>query len=169
MRRKNDILILGLGNEVLGDYSLGIDLVKELEIQDKYPLTDYHFSYIGGLELLEFIQGYSKLVLVDTIHSADETEGRVSIMYSDDYRETLHLSSPHDMSFDTALLMGRKLGFKIPEQIMIIAIEIIPDLTLSNSLSKNIQANFEGILAETRNHIEQFVNITQNCSSNKEP
>ena len=109
MRRKNDILILGLGNEVLGDYSLGIDLVKKLEIQDNYPLTDYNYSYIGGLELLEFIQGYSKLVIVDTIHTADEAEGRVSIMYPDDHLETLHLSSPHDMDFDTALSVGRKL------------------------------------------------------------
>ncbi|MBL7110569.1 MAG: hydrogenase maturation protease [Bacteroidales bacterium] len=163
MRRNNDILILGLGNEVLGDESLGIDLVKELEIQDNYPLTDYRFSYIGGLELLEFIQDYTKLVIIDTIESADGTEGSVRVMNTDDYRETLHLSSPHDMSFNTALLMGRKLGFSIPEQIMIIAIEIIPDLTLRNTLRENIQNNFEGILSETRNHIEQFVSITHNC------
>jgi len=168
MRRNNDILILGLGNEVLGDESLGIDLVKKLEIQDNYPLTDYHYSYIGGLELLEFIQGYSRLVIVDTIVSEDITEGRVNVLSTDD-RDTLHLSSPHDMSFNTALAMGRKLGFSMPDQIMIIAIEIVPDLTICISLSKNIQARVEGILSETKYHIEQFVKINHTCSFNKEP
>jgi len=168
MGRNNDILILGLGNEVLGDESLGIDLVKELEIQDNYPLTDYHYSYIGGLELLELIQGYSRLVIVDTIVSEDESEGRVSVMNTDD-GDTLHLSSPHDMSFITALAMGRKLGLSMPDQIMIIAIGIVPDLTINSSLSTNIQARFEGILSETRNHVEQFVKIKHDCSFNKEP
>ena len=168
MRRNNDILILGLGNEALGDESLGIDLVKKLEIQDNFPLTDYHFSYNGGLELLDFIQGYSKLVLIDTIDSEERAEGRISVMNTEDYKETIHLSSPHDMSFKTALSLGRKLGLIIPEHIMFIAIEIIPDLTLRDNLSKNIQDNFEVILVETRNHIEQFVKIVHTCSFNKE-
>ncbi len=163
MRRNNDKLILGLGNEVLGDESLGIDLVKELESQDIYPLTDYRFSYIGGLELLEFIQGYTKLIIIDTIEAEGGTEGSVRTFKTDDNKETLHLSSPHDMSFNTALLMGKKLGFKIPEQIMIIAIEIRSDLVLRNTLRENILANFNGILTETRNHIEQFISITNTC------
>jgi len=59
--------------------------------------------------------------------------------------------------------MGKKLGFKIPEQIMIIAIEIRSDLVLRNTLRENILANFNGILTETRNHIEQFISITNTC------
>jgi hydrogenase maturation protease len=169
MRRTNEILILGLGNEVLGNESLGIDIVKKLEIQDNYPLTDYQFSYIGGLELLEFIQDYSILVLIDTIETSDGTEGRVRLMKKGDHRETMHLSSPHDMSFETACSLGKKLGFSIPENIMIIAVEIIPDLVLSNKLSRNITENYKDILAEIKKYIEQFVNTANTCSLNKEP
>ena len=169
MGRNNEILVLGLGNEVLGDERLGIDVVKELEIRNQYPQIDYCFSSIGGLEILEFIQGYSKGVLIDTVESEDRIEGRVSVMNRDDYKETLHLSSPHDLNFKTTLSLGKKLGYHIPDQIMIIAIEIIPDLILTNRLSRNIQAGFMQILDEINIHLEQFVCESHPCSSNKEP
>ena len=146
--RKNKTLVLGLGNEVLGDESLGQLIVKDIAEKKLFPGVDFKCSSTGGLNLLEYINGYDSLFLIDTACGNKCEPGTVNYYNPGNFRETLHMSSEHDASFRITLETGERLGFAIPEQIHIIAIEIYCDLNLSEKLSDNIRGQFDKIRSE---------------------
>jgi hydrogenase maturation protease len=153
------ILILGLGNEVLGDESLGLIMVNDLAQKGYFPETDYAFSYTGGLNILDQIEGYDSLLIIDTTCGNDCEVGTIHHYGLDNFRETLHLSSEHDASFITTLDTGKRLGLKIPGQIHIIAIEIYRDLYLAEKLSDNISGQYDKIRSEIINFIKKINNF----------
>jgi Ni,Fe-hydrogenase maturation factor len=67
------------------------------------------------------------------------------------------LSSFHDTSFLTALKFGKKLGFKIPQKIHIIAIEIIEDRTFGNEFTEPLKRRYDEILSRVKESIITFV------------
>lgn len=70
------ILVVGLGNLLLGDEGAGVHTVRELE---KRPLPSYVDAVDGGtagLDLLDLIRGYEKVVIIDAV-DADEEAGTI--------------------------------------------------------------------------------------------
>jgi hydrogenase maturation protease len=154
-KRKHKILVLGLGNEVLGDEGLGLIIVKDLAEKSLFPGVDYNCIYSGGLDILEYISGYDSVYLIDTVCGSKENDGKVRYWSRENFRETLHLSSVHDASFLTTLETGETLGICIPEKIRIIAIEICCDLSLTEKLSDNIKVQFDKIRSEIIKFIQK--------------
>lgn len=154
--RKNKTLVLGLGNEVLGDEGLGQIIVNNIAEKSLFPEVDFACLSTGGLNLLEYINGYDILLLIDTACGKKYEPGTINYYNPNNFRETLHLSSEHDTSFLVALEAGERLGLKIPKQIYIIAIEIICDLYLSEKLSDNISGQFDKMRSEIIKFIKKI-------------
>ena len=144
-KRKNKILVMGVGNEILTDDGIGPKLVKDLSRSLNLPNVDYNTAFLGGLDLLEFIVGYDTVVFVDAIKTAGGKPGDVYQFSPEDFRETLHLSNLHDVSFLTAIELGRQIKFEIPKTMVIIAIEIIEDLVFDDSFTPEIQEKYPAI------------------------
>jgi hydrogenase maturation protease len=151
-----EILIFGIGNEILSDDAIGPKLVKDLEKKLAFPEADFITAALGGLEILEFIQGYQKVVIIDAIKTKGGIPGDVYLFNLDDFKETLHLSNLHDISFLNAIKLGDQLGFKMPDDIKIIAIEIIEDLIFSNDFTEPIQERYSEIYKEIEEFISEY-------------
>jgi len=150
------ILILGLGNEVVGDESLGLILVNELRNERVFTEADYACTYTGGLNLLDYIAGFDILFVIDTTCGNECQAGTIHHYKPETYRETLHLSSEHDTSFLTTLETGKKLRLKIPGQIHVLAIEINRDLILEEKLSDIISGQYDKIRSEIIKFIKKY-------------
>jgi hydrogenase maturation protease len=138
-------LILGIGNDILTDDGIGPKLVNEIKSKRIFKDVDFLNVFLGGLDILELIQGYEKVIFIDAIITEDGVPGTVYHFKPADFKETLHLSNLHDANFLTALELGRKMGMQIPEDIHIIAIEIIEDRIFSDQFSPEIEIKFQGI------------------------
>ena len=163
-------LILGLGNDVLMDDGIGPTLVNDIQkaftkIQNSnqssnFPLPtsniDFENVFMGGLGILEFIQGYETVIIIDAIKTKGGIPGDIYQYTPADFRETTHLSSQHDASFLTALAFGEKLGFVIPKKIHIIAIEIVEDRTFGNVFTEPLQKRYEEILKKVTETVMQL-------------
>jgi hypothetical protein len=55
-----------------------------------------------------------------------------------------------------SLKIGQTLGFLIPENILIIGIEILEDLEFGAKLSKDLNLQYNDIRREVRNLVESF-------------
>ena len=154
--RDNKVLILGIGNDIQQDVGIPVRLTRDMK--DLVPAGDFDFEclFIGGLELLEYINGYKGVVFIDTIKTDQQTAGRVHVFTTGDYQETLHLSCRHDVSFKMSLEMGRKLGFIIPEKILVLGIEILEDLEFGATLSDDMKHRYSGIRSEVQNLVMNF-------------
>jgi hydrogenase maturation protease len=145
---KNNTLILGIGNEILTDDGIGPKLVHELERTLDLPDVTFDTASLGGMDILELIRGFTRVIIIDAIRTKDGTPGTVYQLTPEYFRETLHVSNFHDISFLPALDLAKKMDIPVPEQIDIIAIEIVEDLTFSNEFSPPIARKYDEIYRE---------------------
>jgi hydrogenase maturation protease len=132
-------LILGLGNPILTDDGVGIKVVHALESRVDDPQVTLHESSVGGLNLLDVLEGYDRAVIVDAIQTSDGTTGDVYHLSSDGFEPCLHVSCVHDVNFATALELGRKTGLRLPRDITIVAVEVQDVITFSEECTPRVQ------------------------------
>ncbi len=147
---KKKILIHGIGNEIVTDDGIGPKLVKRLQADIPEENADFETAFLGGLEVLEYIQGYQTVIFIDAIRTRDGIPGTVYRLSPEDFNATIHLSSVHDVSFLTAVDLGTKLGLTMPASIHIIAVEIVEDRVFDDKFSPPIQEKYEEIYARVK-------------------
>lgn len=121
-------LILGLGNPILTDDGVGVRVAEEIRtrLPEDTEIVISEVS-IGGLTLMESMIDYDRVILIDAYTDKDGIPGSFRKMSLDDLRSispTQHSASPHDANLVTALEAGQRLGFSLPEQISIYAINV---------------------------------------------
>ena len=158
---KNSTLILGIGNDILTDDGIGPKLIIELQKAMDHPHVTFLTAAVGGLEILELIKDYGSVIIIDAIKTKDGIPGTVYKLTPANFKETLHLSSFHDVSFLSALDLAEKMEIPIPNQIDIIAIEIVEDLIFSNEFSPPIAQKYELIYREVFDLVEKMVHKLQ--------
>jgi hydrogenase maturation protease len=146
--KQKDVLIIGLGNDILMDDGIGPKLARELEKRMIDPSVTFDTAAIGGLEMLEFIRDYKTVIIIDAIKTLNGVAGDIYLLDPSNFKETSHISNLHDISFLTALELGKKLDISIPEKIHIIAVEIIEDLTFGNDFTPPLQERYDAIKDE---------------------
>jgi hydrogenase maturation protease len=150
-------LILGIGNDILTDDGIGPKLVYELEKELNYPEVVFETAAAGGLEILEMIKNYKKVIIIDAIKTKDGIPGTIYYLTPEHFKETLHISSFHDVNFLTALELAEELDIPVPEHIDIMAIEILEDLTFSNEFSPPITEKYSEILSEVLESVKRLL------------
>jgi hydrogenase maturation protease len=153
---KNKTLVLGIGNEILTDDGVGPKLCDFLKIKFRDQPIQFEKLNVGGLEVLEFIQGYETVVFIDAIKTVDGQIGEVYLYTPNDFKETLHLSNLHDTNFITALKLGRSLGFEIPRNMYIIAVEIKEDMIFSEYFTEELALKYEEVKEKVFNYINEL-------------
>lgn len=116
-------LILALGNPILSDDSVGWEIADRLA--PRLPENGFEIIRETGatFDLIPVIAKYRTLVVIDAIQLKLAPAGYVYRLSLDDLKSTVRRSSPHDINFATALDMGREMGYAIPSDIRIYAIE----------------------------------------------
>ncbi len=151
----NPVLVLGLGNDILGDDAIGLRVSDELRRRFG-PAYDWQTCNLGGLDILEIIRDYEHVVMIDAIKTGNSQPGTVYYLHPEDFGNTLHIANFHDINILNALEIGRKLGMNLPGRIDIIAIEIIEDKEFSSELSPALSGMFQQICDEIENRLRSF-------------
>lgn len=158
--KKKKVLILGLGNDILSDDGIGPKIVKKLEkdliITNHGMQLDFLTAATGGLEIIEMISGFKRLVLIDAIKTTNGIPGSLYYLTPASFKDTLHISSFHDVSFLTALKMADRLNIPMPERIDILAIEIVEDLVFSDKFSQPVKDKFPEVYQEIMDFVSNM-------------
>jgi hydrogenase maturation protease len=140
------VLLLGLGNDILTDDAVGLQVVRELrpKLAD-LPSIDVHETTEMGLALLDFITGYRSVVIVDSIQTGKAPPG---FLHELDPSALTQLTgrTPHFLGVTETLALGRQLGLAIPERVRIFAIEVEDPFTLGTSLTPALRSALPGIM-----------------------
>ena len=137
------ILVLGIGNLVLNDEGIGIHIVHTLSQMELPRGVDVLDGGTGGLALLETLQSYPRVILVDAAldNRPAGTIRRLSPRYSRDYPPLL---SAHEIGLkemiDAMLLLGQA------PQIELLAVSVRNCHRLGMHLSPEIRRAIPQIL-----------------------
>lgn len=123
----NRMLIVGIGNELLGDEGLGVHLVRSLLYERESLPAEVQLLEAGTalLDVLEEMAGYPRVLLVDAVRAGREpgTLYRWEVV-SDAIRQIEHLppTSMHDWNLIDTLLAAEMLGL-LPKRITLFGVE----------------------------------------------
>jgi len=132
-------LVLGLGNPILGDDSVGFRVIQELKDKFSRPGLTLIESSASGLGLLDLITGYDKVIIIDAIQTEGGQAGKIYRLNTENLGGTRHLGSSHSINLATALELGKKLGIALPQQIIIFAIEVVDVTTFSEKCTPEVE------------------------------
>lgn len=134
-------LILGLGNPLITDDSVGLRVVAELRpLLEGCDGIEVDEDYWGGLRLMERMEGYDRAVVIDAIQTGD-APGTIHHLAVESI-PTQRSASAHDVNLPTALAFGRQHGLALPrdENILLVAIEAEDILTFGEACTPAVQA-----------------------------
>lgn len=133
-------VVIGLGNPILSDDSVGIKVAGLLrERLGCWPgMVDVKEVYAGGIRLMDEMAGYERAIIIDAVVLGG-APGSVSLLSAGDVYGARHLASTHDTGLATALETGRILGLTLPSDIMILGIEARDVETFSEELTDEVK------------------------------
>jgi len=141
-------LVLGIGNPILSDDSVGMRVAMELKSRPGKGYFDVKWASIEGLSTLDEITGYERLILIDSIKTGKGKPGDVYKLSLRDLNFASHLSSSHGVDFATAVELGKRVGYKIPEIIEIYAIEVEDNTTFAEDCTPKVKLKIPKIVDE---------------------
>ena len=138
------ILVIGLGNPILGDDGAGWRVAEEIARETaNNPEIEADCASLGGLSLMERLTGSEHVILVDTIYTGKKTIGTVSVFPLSELPDMSagHTTAVHDTSLRNALSVGRSMNIPLPsdQDVLIVAIEAENVFDFSETLSSLVE------------------------------
>jgi len=153
------ILVIGLGNPILGDDGVGWKVAEEVKAHLPSPrlrhpspngrgdggegsTIEVECLSLGGLSLMEHLLGYERAIIVDSMETGQGPAGSVRTFPLASLPDPMsgHSASAHDTSLMTALKTAEVIGADIPRRVDVVAIEAQNVYDFSEELSPPVAA-----------------------------
>ena len=145
--KSNSILILGVGNYLMGDEGVGVHLIQEMAKLDLPGYIDILDGGTGGFLLLSYFEAYRTIIFVDATMDG-KPEGTVSLIrpkFASDFPSAL---SVHDVGLKDMIEAVYLMDSKPNIPLSTITINEMTPMTigLSPNVEKAIPKTIEQIL-----------------------
>ena len=153
---KKNILVLAMGNDIIGDD--GAAFVASKILNEKYSDdVDFEEVFGGGLEILDFLEGCDKALVLDTISTGTNPIGTVIEFKKDDFRY-ISASSPHYMGLPEVIKLADIFKLEFPNEIKILAIETEVQNDIIEGLSPLIEEKITDMVKRSSEIIDAWLN-----------
>ena len=136
-------LVLGMGNPILSDDGVGLLVAGRLAERQLPAGVEVAVSEVAGLRLLELVRGFTRVIIIDALKSPAETgrvPGEVIRYEAKDFKGGHRYGSAHSIGLDTALEVGRQVGYEMPGEVIVFAIEAEDVETFGEQLTPAVAA-----------------------------
>lgn len=156
MLPQKEILILGIGNYLMGDEGIGVHVANRLQKENLPPEIDIVDGGTGGFHLLEYFETYQTIILIDATldNNPNGTIRLIKPRFATDFPKAM---STHDIGLKDMVSALQLLGKMPTIHLFVVSIEslqqqgieltdeierVVPDLIneiklLVGSLSQN--------------------------------
>lgn len=139
-------LVLGLGNPIVTDDGVGIEIARG--IGQRCPGIDVEDTSEAGLALLDYITGYDKLIIIDSIKTGKGEPGDVFKLELGDLKGAMNSTCSHSLDLLSAFQVGQGLGCDMPQSVSIYAVEVKDNSTFSEGCTQEIADKMPSIVRE---------------------
>lgn len=158
------VLILGVGNILMGDEGAGVRAVEIIKQNYIYPdNVEIVDGGTSGIELIDFIEKKDVVIIIDAITKKDNFPGDVVLLdlnkKKNFYRNRI---SPHQLGISEVFQVLEIMG-NVPKNIYLIGIvpkEMSPGLELTEEVKKGI----EQAISHVKDVLTQYnINLKSKC------
>jgi len=155
------ILVLGIGNILMSDDGVGVEVIKILQKEPDIPqnvlLID---GGTQGLDLMPYFENIDKVILIDAIVSKDKKAGDLVVIEHKDIITTLgQKMSVHEIGI-VDLLVSLSLIDKEPKELKLIGLtpqSVEFAYGLSQVVQKNIPTLIEAIKSQIKSWSKEYI------------
>jgi len=145
-------LVVGIGSTIRRDDGVGVRAARRFKARSPNSVDVIELG-TAGLSLLDFVEGFDRLVVIDAIVTG-APPGTVYQLTGEEVAKTVHLGIGHEADLPTALSLGQKLSRHMPADVVVVAIEAGDITTFSEELTPEVasampevQARLESLIA----------------------
>ncbi|MBN1367810.1 MAG: hydrogenase maturation protease, partial [Dehalococcoidales bacterium] len=135
-------LVLGIGNDILGDDAVGIHIAREVARQIGPEQAEVKETGATGLNLIDIISGYDRLIVADAILTNKKTgNGKIHRLELKDLNEIDGSISPHEAGLRNTIELGKQLfPGTMPQAVIIFGVQIEDVSEISVEMSPEVKA-----------------------------
>jgi len=132
-------LVLGIGLPYVSDDALGFRVAAEIRKMN-LPDVDVDEANVSGLDLIEIMIDYQRVIVVDAILTGNFPAGKVMVLGSESLPVTVHGVNPHEMNIGTTIALGKQLEpERFPSEIEFVAVEVNDVWTVNDVMTPEVE------------------------------
>lgn len=147
------VLILGVGNDLLGDDAAGLLVAGALDDGRLPAGAIVEITTRSGLALLDAVAGFHKVLLIDTQVSGQPPGSVEEFTLT---ASVVRSPSPHYLGYGEALALGAAAGIDLPEEIHVLAVERTPEVWIGADLSEPVRVALPALVDRARTIVHQW-------------
>ena len=152
---KNGILVLALGNDLMGDDAAGLIASRKLKNEFGGGVDIFEIASAGFL-LLDVMEGYDKVLLLDTIQSQTGTRGNIRELEKEDLSKKFS-NSPHYVGLPELMELAGRLDIKFPGTVKALVMEINENGIIREGLNKDVNEKIPLMVTKAREILNSWL------------
>src|SRR6185369_3386806 len=142
---KPTILILGIGNLVMSDDGVGVQVVQRLQREYRFPgQVDIMDGGTLGLDILPRLEGIERLIVVDAVETG-QAPGTCVRLFGDEIPVALETKiSPHQMGLKDLLSVAMLMGHA-PREMVLVGVQP-GSIEMGTELTCEVEAKVEDMI-----------------------
>lgn len=150
---RGPILVLAMGNDILADDGAAWGAARLLK-QEPLDGVDILETAEAGLALLELLEGYDQVVLIDSVKTGRFPPGTIIEFNPADLQKVV-APSPHYAGLPEVLALAERLNLNFPKRLRIFAMEVENPFEIREGLSPAVEAALPEMARRVREAISQ--------------
>lgn len=130
-------LILGLGNPILSDDAVGLQVARRLFERIGGEDIDLIEAAASGLQTIQLLSRYDRAVIIDSTRDKVKV-GKVRRLQVDEL-QTYPLLSSHGVGLGQAVRLARQLGMRLPDPLLVYSIAVADPYTFGERLTPELE------------------------------
>lgn len=118
------VLVLGVGNPLMGDDGIGIELVHRLMERDFGPMVHLEDGGTAGMALLPLLEDADSVILLDAVKTGAPAGSLVTLQKEELPAHFSHVLSPHQIGLKEVLGAAQLCG-TMPRHLMLMGVEAV--------------------------------------------
>jgi len=143
-------MVLALGNDIMGDDGAALAAAKVLRDEFGSEIDIFEVASAGFM-LLDLLEGYHKVIIIDTILSTHQP-GLIRELTVKELSCRL-TSSPHYAGLPEIIGLAKKLELNFPDEVRILVMEIEDPFIIRQGLSPNIEGKIPELVKKVKDII----------------
>ena len=130
-------LVLGLGNEILGDDGVGLRAARAVAelVGDRADLAE---ACVATVDLLPIMSGYNRVIVVDAYVSDQDPPGTMVRVTPEELPRGFGYRSLHTLPFREMLEFGREVGLPMPREMVIHGLCVADPATFGEAFTEPV-------------------------------
>jgi hydrogenase maturation protease len=148
-------LLLALGKDILRDDGVGIAAARLLreEFQEAVDIVE---AAGAGLALLEILEGYDRVLLLDAIFTGYAAPGTILEFCREDFQKAA-APSTHYAGLPEVLRQAGSLGVEFPQELRLLALEVENPFEFHAGMSPFTRGALPGYVDRARQVLQDWI------------